>query len=320
MSLLPFENRTSASLICHLRKDIQGIVHALKTEFPELQIKEYYSKSNPVEKACDFSNLLNVKCECLSRELQNRGIFPDTDSIIWNKNVPTASMEISIIEFISKSDENIVLLSQAVKANFLIIKAEEISDLTNTNILDYETAEFLENKLKKTLKEMHSLDRHCIVDCYQIQPELLTKEFISKYGNYNHIKWFKAYRQLQDAGTNNEMAVEAISSRDIDNRSRYKADNVKMCLNSPGFISYLQNLVPKMARVFDNTDVSCSVKKSGLKTIRAKLGLLNSALHVTYKLKFKAIDKGCRYYYLVGSFDSNNTPALPLYQTEKKIY
>ena len=40
MSLLPFENRTSASLICHLRKDVQGIIRALKTDFPELQIKE----------------------------------------------------------------------------------------------------------------------------------------------------------------------------------------------------------------------------------------------------------------------------------------
>ncbi len=31
MSLLPFEERVSASLICHLRKDVQGIIRALKT-------------------------------------------------------------------------------------------------------------------------------------------------------------------------------------------------------------------------------------------------------------------------------------------------
>ena len=41
-----------------------------------------------------------------------------------------------------------------------------------------------------------------------------------------------------------------------------------------------------MARVFDNTDASRSAKKSGLRTVRAKLGLLNSALYATYGLKF----------------------------------
>jgi|SRR5581483_2286030 len=57
MSLLPFENWKSASLICHLRKDVQEIVRALKTNFPELRIKEYHSKSDLVEKAHDFSNV-----------------------------------------------------------------------------------------------------------------------------------------------------------------------------------------------------------------------------------------------------------------------
>ncbi|KAF0366102.1 hypothetical protein F8M41_022972 [Gigaspora margarita] len=75
-----------------------------------------------------------------------------------------------------------------------------------------------------------------------------------------------------------------------------------------------------MARVFDNMDASRSVKKSGLKTDRAKLGLLNSALHATYGLKFKAIDRNRRQYHLVGSFDSKDAPALPSYQTGKEIY
>ncbi|GBC01936.1 hypothetical protein RclHR1_00440002 [Rhizophagus clarus] len=57
MSLLPFENQKNASLICHLKKDVQEIVCALKTDFPELQIKEYHGKSDPVEKAHDFSNV-----------------------------------------------------------------------------------------------------------------------------------------------------------------------------------------------------------------------------------------------------------------------
>jgi hypothetical protein len=75
-----------------------------------------------------------------------------------------------------------------------------------------------------------------------------------------------------------------------------------------------------MARVFDNTNASCSAKKSGLKTDRAKLGLLNSALHATYGLKFKAIDRSRRYYRLDGSFDTKDAPRLPSYQTGEEIY
>ena len=84
-------------------------------------------------------------------------------------------MIISIIEPIPKSDENVISLSQVVKAKSSIIKAEEMTDIANANILDRETAEFLENKPKKTLEEMRSLDRHHIVECYEIPPELLTE-------------------------------------------------------------------------------------------------------------------------------------------------
>ena len=75
-----------------------------------------------------------------------------------------------------------------------------------------------------------------------------------------------------------------------------------------------------MARVFDNTDASRSAKKSGLKTVQAKLGLLNASLYATYGLKFKAIDKNLKYYHLVGSFDSKDAPELPSYQTGEEIY
>ncbi|RGB25894.1 hypothetical protein C1646_771127 [Rhizophagus diaphanus] len=148
ISSLPSEKRTSASLICYLRKDVQGIVRALKTDFSELRIKEYHGKSDPVEKAHDFSNveescmerrrpktnaetnqmlfrmqcikdyichieqrssnipitekglfqwLLNAKRECLPQELQNRGIFPDIDSIIRNKDVPTIRLWVAFM-------------------------------------------------------------------------------------------------------------------------------------------------------------------------------------------------------------------------------
>ncbi|PKK60557.1 hypothetical protein RhiirC2_719027 [Rhizophagus irregularis] len=75
-----------------------------------------------------------------------------------------------------------------------------------------------------------------------------------------------------------------------------------------------------MARVFDNTDASRSAKKSGLKTVQAKLGLLNSALYATYGLKLKATNKKNSYYHLVSSFDSRDAPKLPLYQTGEEIY
>ena len=261
-----------------------------------------------------------------------------------------AGMIISIIEPIPKYDENVTSLSQVVKLNSATVKAEEISAITNANILDHETAELLESKSKKTLEEIRSLDRHHIADCYEISSESLTEEFISKYGNYNHMKWFRAYKQLRDADTDNEMAVEAIirkdyredrlttitqaerhqicldllkictPARDIDDRARYKSDVVKMRLNSPESISHLQDLVLKMARVFDNTDASRRVKKLGLKTDRAKLGLLNSALHATYGLKFKAVDRSRRYYRLDGSFDTKDAPRLPSYQTGEEIY
>ena len=91
-------------------------------------------------------------------------------------------------------------------------------------------------------------------------------------------------------------------------------------MGSSESISYLQGLVPKMARVFDNTDASRRAKKSGLKTDRAKLGLLNASLYATYGLKFKAIDKNCRHYHLVGSFDSKDAPRLPSYQMGEEIY
>src|SRR5436305_7501042 len=88
-----------------------------------------------------------------------------------------ASMIISIIKPISKSDENVISLSQVVKAKFSIIKAEEISDVFNATIVNCETAKFLENKPRKTLEEMQSLDQHHIVECYGISPELLTEDF-----------------------------------------------------------------------------------------------------------------------------------------------
>ncbi|CAG8648072.1 9423_t:CDS:2, partial [Paraglomus occultum] len=419
MSSLPFEERKSASLICHERRNIQGIVRSLKEEFPNLRIKEYHGKSDPTEKTQDFRDVeeawksvdlvaytstlkigvscINPKFErafclfnsyietnagtnqmlfrmrcikdyicyiqqrtskvptteeelfqwlteakrgCLPQELQNRGIFPNIDTVIRNKDVPTirlwvaymlekfrsqrlfgwrmvdflrkAGMIVSVIEPSPKPGDNTVPLTETVKGYSSVIKAEEISDIANANIINRETAEHLENKPKKTLEEMRALDRHHIVNCYGITPESLTEEFISEFGNYNHMRWFRALQKLRDAGTNNETAVGAITREDyrndrlttvtraekhricldlikictpvrgIDDRNRYKADDVKTRLDSHESMKYLQDLVPKMARVFDNTDASRSVKKSGLKSDKAKLGLLNSALSATY--------------------------------------
>ncbi|RGB22102.1 hypothetical protein C1646_776650 [Rhizophagus diaphanus] len=337
MSLLPFENRTSASLICHLRKDVQGIIHALKTDFSELWIKEYYGKSDPVEKAYDFSNVKeswsNVDLVAYTSTLKigvsctNPKCIKDYICHIEQRSSNASITEKGLFQWllnarqpIPKSEEKIVSLSQVVKVNSSIVKAEEISDVSNATIVDHETAKFLENKPRKTLEEMRSLDWHHIVECYEISPESLTEDFILKYGNYNHMKWFKAYRQLRDAGINNEMAVEAIihkdyrddklaiatrakrhriclellrictPAKDIDDRVRYKANDVKAYIDSPELTSYFQGLVPKMARVFDNTDAS------------------------------RTINKKLTHYHLVGSFDSEGIPKLPSYQTGEKVY
>ncbi|CAI2195154.1 6269_t:CDS:2, partial [Funneliformis geosporum] len=149
---------------------------------------EQRSSNVPIIEKGLFQWLLNAKRECLPRELQNRGIFPDIDSVIQNKDMPTirlwiafieAGMIISIIESDPKSNENVISLSQVVKTKCTIVKAEKISDIFNATIVNHETAEILENRLRKTLKEMRSLDQYHIVNCYQVPPELLTEYFIS---------------------------------------------------------------------------------------------------------------------------------------------
>ena len=109
-------------------------------------------------------------------------------------------------------------------------------------------------------------------------------------------------------------------AKDIDDRTRYKADDVKTHMDSLESVSYLQGLVSKMARVFDNVDASRSAKKSGLKTIRAKLGLLNSVLYATYGLKFKATNKKLIHYHLVSSFNNKDALKLHSYQTGEEVY
>ncbi|CAG8771663.1 18305_t:CDS:2, partial [Gigaspora rosea] len=262
---------------------------------------EQRASNVPITEEKLFNWLLKAKRESLPPELQNRGILPDVESIIQNKDIPTirlwAGMVVSIIKATPKAKDDTMTLTETVKGYSSVIKAEEISDIANANILNYEMAEHLENKPKKTLEEMYALN----------------------YDKYDYMKWFRNIRKLRDAGTDNKTAVEAVTRedyrndrlttvtqaekhqiclelletctpvRDIDNRNRYKADDVKRYLNTPESIQYLQNLVPKMARVFDNTNAS------------------------HYGIKFKAIDKNLRYYHLVGPFDSEDAPKLPAY-------
>ncbi|CAG8576087.1 12287_t:CDS:2 [Gigaspora rosea] len=416
MSSLPFEERRSASLICHERRDVQGSVRGLRNDFPELRIKEYHGGSNPVEKTQDFKNVeeawkevdlvaytstlkIGVSCTyskferafclftsyietnagtnqmlfrmrciknyicyiqqrasraptteeelfqwlteakrgCLPKELQNKGVFPNIETIIKNKDVPTiqlwvafmlekfrsqrlfgwrmvdflkkAGMIVSIMESIPKSENNDASLSKAVRVCSSIVKAEEISDIANADILDHEMAERLENSSKKSLNEIHALRRYHIAECYEHPPESLTEEFIAEYGNPNHMKWFRAFRKLRDAGINNETAVEAITRedfrddklttvtraekhriclellktctpvKDIDDRDRYTADIVKSCLESSKSMKYLQ------------------------------------ALSATYGIKFKATNNKRTHYHLVGPFDKESAPKLLPYQT-----
>ncbi|CAI2199705.1 9417_t:CDS:2, partial [Funneliformis geosporum] len=156
-----------------------------------LRIKEYHGKSDPVEKAHDFSNVkeswsnvdlvaytstLKIGVSCTNPKRTNRSIM--------------GSIYVGEIPFPAT-----IWLENVVKVNSATVKAEEILEITNAIILDHETAELLENKPRKALEEIRSLDWRHIVECYQIPPELLTEDFISEYRNYNHMKWFRAYRQ-----------------------------------------------------------------------------------------------------------------------------
>ncbi|CAG8779865.1 11171_t:CDS:2, partial [Cetraspora pellucida] len=178
-----------------------------------------------------------------------------------------AGIVVSIIKVTPKAKDNTVILTEPVKRYSSAIKAEEISDIANANILNHEMAEHLKNKPKKTLEEMHALT-----------PESLTEDFITDYGKYNEMKWFRNLRKLRDAGIDNETVVNAIVHegyrndrlttitqaekhriclkllktctpvKDIDDQGRYKADIVKSCLESPVSMKYLQDLVSKMAQ------------------------------------------------------------------------
>ncbi|CAG8656883.1 1286_t:CDS:2, partial [Paraglomus occultum] len=294
MSSLPYEERKSASLICHLRGDVQDPIEksqdfsnveeawkdvdlvaytstlkiGVSCTNPKFErafclfksyietnagtnqmlfrmrcIKEYTchieqrSSNLPIAEEGLFYWLLKAKRECLPQEPQNRGIFPDVESIIRNKDIPTvrlwvahtlekfrsrrlfgwrmvdflkkAGMIVSIIKATPKAKDDTVTLTETVKGYTSVIKAEEISDIANANILNHEMAEHLENKPKKTLEEMYALNRYHIADCYGMSPESLTEEFITDYGKYDEMKWFRNLRKLRDAGTNNETAVEA---------------------------------------------------------------------------------------------------------------
>ncbi|CAJ0879384.1 9718_t:CDS:2, partial [Entrophospora sp. SA101] len=323
-------------------------------------IKEYTchieqrSSNLPITEQGLFHWLLKAKRECLPQELQNRGIFPDVESIIRNKDIPTvrlwAGMLIDILDSVplpKDVEEKLNSLKNKVDVHSIVCKAKEEKEIANANIINHETAEVLENKPKKTLEEMRALKRFHIAECYGLPSESLTEEFIADYGRYDEMKWFRNLRKLRDAGTDNGTAVEAIVRedyrndrlitvtqaekhriclellktctpvKDIDDRNNYKVDEVRACLNSSESIQYLQNLVPKMARVFDNTDSSWRAKKSGLKSDKAKLGLLNSALSTTYGIKLKASNKKNIHYHLVGSFNSVHAPKLPPYQTNE---
>ncbi|RHZ87092.1 hypothetical protein Glove_40g140 [Diversispora epigaea] len=255
-------------------------------------------------------------------------------------------MMVSIIEVTPKSKDS-VSLTEAMKLCSFIIKTEEILKIANANILNHKMVDHLENKPKKTLEKMYALSQYHISECYGMTSESLTEEFITDYGKYDHMKWFRNLWKLRDADIDNKTAVNAIIRedyrndrlttvtqlekyriclkilktctpvKDINDRNKYKTDIVKTRLELPESIKFLQGLVPKMARVFDNTDSFRRAKKSGLKTLRAKLGLLNSALYATYGLKFKATDKSLRYYHLVGLFDDEEAPKLSAYQTGK---
>jgi hypothetical protein len=217
-------------------------------------IKEYTchieqrASNLPITEEGLFYWLLKAKRECLPQELQNRGIFPDVESIIRNKDIPTvrlwvaytlekfrsrrlfgwrmvdflqkAGMEIDILEFAHLAENEkkaLKVLKNMVDVHSIACKAEGEREIANATIINHETAEILENKPKKTLEEMQALKRFCISECYGLPSESLTKEFITNYGVYDEMKWFRNLQKLRDAGTNNGTSVEVITCEDYRN-------------------------------------------------------------------------------------------------------
>src|SRR5271154_6623324 len=69
---------------CYFACDVSRVIYVILSSVPI------------IEKGL-FQWLLNAKRECLPRELQNRGIFPDIDSIIRNKDVPSIRLWIAFM-------------------------------------------------------------------------------------------------------------------------------------------------------------------------------------------------------------------------------
>ncbi|RHZ80881.1 hypothetical protein Glove_131g53 [Diversispora epigaea] len=248
----------------------------------------------PITEEGLFHWLLKVKQECLFHELQNKGIFPDVMVDFLKK----AGMIISIIKTTPKPKENAISLIATVKANSSVIKAEKILNIANANILNHdfnhELAEILENKLKKTLGEIYALSRYHIADCYVIPPKFLTEDFITNYIEAIIREYYRNDRLITVIQAKKhqiclELLKTCTSVKDIDDKNRYKFDITK-------------------------TNASRSTKKSGLKSDKAKLDLLNSVLFTTYEIKFKAIDNNRKYYHLVGKFDKR-----PFYENSEDI-
>ncbi|RHZ82974.1 hypothetical protein Glove_101g13 [Diversispora epigaea] len=328
MSLLPYEERKSASFICHLKGDIQGY------------IKEYIcyieqrSSNLPITEQGLFHWLLKAKRESFSQELRNRGIFPDVESIIRNKDIPIvqlwiAGMIVFIIKATPKAKDNIVTLTETVKICSSVIKTEEISNIANANILNHEMAEHLKNKPKKTLEKINlwklrnaGINNETAVETIHVSKidfgflSIVETIICEDYRNDR----LTTVTQAEKHRICLELLKTCIPVKDIDDRNRYKVNDIKTRLNSPESIQYLRNLVPKMAWVFDNTDAFCSTKKSDLKLDKAKLGLLNSALSAIYRIKFKTTNNKNTHYHLVGVFDNEDAPKLSPYQTGEGLF
>ncbi|GBB98928.1 hypothetical protein RclHR1_33640001, partial [Rhizophagus clarus] len=154
----PKNHKTGTIFFCGLVSSVSFAVSSVLAENCgfKTETKPNRPLASLITKEGVFQWLLNAKRECLSRELQNRGIFSDIDSIIQNKDVPSvrlwvaymlekycsqhlfdwrmvdflrkAGMEVLIIKTAPKSKENTLL--QVVKVKCFMVKAEEISEIS----------------------------------------------------------------------------------------------------------------------------------------------------------------------------------------------
>ncbi|CAG8760000.1 5042_t:CDS:2, partial [Cetraspora pellucida] len=319
-------------------KDVQGIVHALRTDFPKLHIKNYHDKSDPAEKAQDFSNVdetwkevdlvaytstLKIDISCTNYKFERA--FCLFNSYI-KTNAGTNQMLFymrcikNYVYYIEQRASNVPIIEEELFNWLLKAKRESLPlELQNREIFP-DVESIIRNKDISTIRlwvayMLEKFQSHCLFGWRMV-------DFLKKAGMI--ISIIKAIPKAKDNTVTLTETVKGKQTKEDFRRNIYvKLDHIADCYEvssesiTEEFITDYDIDDRNRYKVFDNTNASRSAKKSGLKSDKAKLGLLNSALSTIYEIKFKTTNNKNTYYHLVGTFDYEDASKLPPYQTDE---